>query len=150
MRIRPKVRERYQKVLDRYLKWIPEESIMFLPNSITYEPSAPAALICMFAWETHGVRCLETCEPALLARYIQGKKSRDWHISEWLSCIIRRGNPKEEMALFYPEEFLGVLGMDTQEFVSVFEREPDESILRALKPNHPELATLNGMVQERE
>jgi hypothetical protein len=67
-------------------------------------------------WEARGSKPVSSCEPNLLADYVQGKRSRDWHITEW-----KEGCRSGE---FYPEEFLGSLGMDEQEFKSVFGHPP--------------------------
>jgi hypothetical protein len=77
----------------------------------------------MFKWETHGIQPVVCSEPISLQRYMQGKMSRDWHVTEW-----RRGVSE---GLFVAEEFFGSLGLRTaKEFKSIFGREPKAYLLQ--------------------
>lgn len=76
----------------------------------------------MFEWDSLGYNPSRRCsDPNKLSDYVQGKKCRDWHITEWKSGI--------EDGLFIPEEFLGTLGCNEKEFESIFGRKPRKNIL---------------------
>lgn len=81
----------------------------------------------MFAWETHGIVPTTCKDPRLLSDYIQGKKSRDWHITEW------RAGSQHGAGLFLSEEFIGTLGCTMENFESIFGRPVDEDVYNALK-----------------
>lgn len=80
----------------------------------------------MYAFETHGRADSMPCsEPDILQLYVQGKRSRDWHVTEWRLGVKQR--------LFIPEEFFGALGLRTaKEFESIFGRALDLHILARL------------------
>ena len=123
---------------ENYLLWRTEN---FLRPEFTQDASGRDAATCMTEWESKGIPLpmttaqakaavlrgdpvRYTSEAQLLADLVQGKMCRDWHITEW------RKGVKEK--LFLPEEFLGVLGMDTAQFRGVFRREPDLTKYRQL------------------
>lgn len=114
------IRTKYKRVLEGYLRWIGEDSVFMRPVEISRDPTGPSAAEWMKDWESRGLESLTTSEPELLARYQQGKRCRDWHISEWKQGV-REG-------LFIAEEFIGTLGMDEENFASVFGHAPRESI----------------------
>ena len=90
---------KYQKKANEYLLWGTDS----LRPSFTYQADAPTALQAMKDWESLGTRLPAcSCEPELLADYVAGKRSRDWHITQWRSGI------KE--GLFFPNQFIGELG----------------------------------------
>lgn len=121
---------RYKKTLDNYLKWCGDSN--FLRPSAVPAGSTLSAAQAMRDSETYGV-CPQQCvEPELLARYLQGKACREFHITEWKAPSIRMGNWGEETALFYPEEFLGTLGMDRETFKFVWGREPNDALIAYL------------------
>ena len=112
---RMRVKQKYINVLTRYLRWVADD---FLRPKFSYDPNGMSAAEAMLRWETHGEALPEsTSEPDLLAKYVQGKTSRDFYIENW------REDWKQGQAC--PEEFLYTLGFDEQEFRSVFGREPD-------------------------
>jgi len=94
--------EKYKRVVEEYLLWRVEGEVFQRPN-FEYSFEGKSALEAMRDWESYGVPLpRESCEPELLADYVQGKKSRDWHISQWREGI--------KAGLFYPWEFVGELG----------------------------------------
>lgn len=95
--------QRYQKRLHNYLLWRVGDFLR--PAEIPYDSSGPSAEVAMCDWESRGIEPIVSSNPSLLANFIQGKRSRDWHISEWRLGI------KE--GLFKPEEFVGSLGCDS-------------------------------------
>jgi len=104
-----KVSHKYKRKLEKYLNWCC--GTFLRPNSELKDINGVTPEEYMFCWESLGKRL--TCnDPEKLVLYIQGKQCRDWHISEWRQGI------KE--GLFLPEEFLGCLGMDEEEYKSVF------------------------------
>jgi hypothetical protein len=66
----------------------------------------------MLRWESGGVQPDRCSDPSLLSDYMQGKTSRDWHVTEWRSGV--------KSGLFRPEEFVGTLGMSEGDVESVF------------------------------
>lgn len=66
----------------------------------------------MLAWESKGVKPDRCKDPVLLSDYMQGKTSRDWHITEWRDGV--------KQGLFLPQEFVGTLGMTEDDLKSVF------------------------------
>lgn len=93
-----KVKPKYQSVLTRYLTWTVESSNLFLPTLIHQNDNALPPEVIMRDWESQGVRIPDSCsDPLLLARYIQGKTLRDWHITEWRNGV-REG-------IMFKEEF---------------------------------------------
>ena len=110
--MKAKTRKKYQLTLDGYLRWRSDDVKLFRPM-IQPDPSAPDACEVMFAWESLGHPLSHTCsEPDLLASYIQGKRSMDWHISEWKAGI--------QDGLFWPWEFIGTFGLTWQELKKLF------------------------------
>jgi len=111
VRIKPK----YRNTLTHYLEWITDD---FLRPKFEYDEAGQTAEEAMFMWETHGQALPKGCkEPDLLAKYVQGKTSRDFYIKNWREDI------KQGQA--WPEEFLFTLGFDESEFRSVFGRDPE-------------------------
>jgi hypothetical protein len=114
-----KVKPKYRNALTRYLEWIADD---FLRPKFQYDEGGLPAAEAMLQWETHGKALPEaSSEPDLLAKYVQGKTSRDFYIKNW------RDDCKQGQA--YPEEFLYTLGFNEDEFRSVFGREPDPMTL---------------------
>lgn len=105
----------YDTTLAKYLKY--RTGGFLRPSEVPFSESAPDAKTCMFAWETHGHTPAVTSEPSLLADYIEGKKSRDWHISEWRSGVTD--------GYLTPIELLGTLGVDEAEFYGIFGHQSD-------------------------
>lgn len=66
----------------------------------------------------------------VLGSYQHGKASREWHIKEW----------KQDIAdhLVWPEEFLDTLGVNKNNFASIFGREPITELLDAFTLFEPE------------
>lgn len=113
-----RVPRKYVNTLTHYLNWITDD---FLRPKYAYDAAGFSAAEAMLRWETYGENLpSHTSEPELLAKYVQGKTSRDFYIKNW------RDDCKERQA--YPEEFLYTLGF-SQEFQSVFGRKPDPVIL---------------------
>lgn len=93
-----KVKSKYQLVLSRYLLWANDSDNLFLPTLVEQNPNGLTPDIIMRDWESQGVKIPASCtDPLLLARYIQGKTLRDWHITEW------RNGVKE--GIMFKEEF---------------------------------------------
>lgn len=105
------IKQKYLRTLEGYLEWR-GSGIFLRPKELPLDEAAPTAAESMKRWESEGKETGATSEPELLASYIQGKKSRDWHISEWKDGI--------RMELFDAEEFLGTLGCNRQNFESIF------------------------------
>lgn len=101
--------KKYAKTLENYLKWRVDN---FLRVPMPFAMDGPSAAEAMFNWETHGKPPTHSSEPDLLADYMQGKKSRDWHITEWKSGV--------KMGYFEPKEFLGCLGLEDKDWKRVF------------------------------
>lgn len=95
------ISKKYRKKLDNYLLWRIDNFLR--PEEVEFSATGPSSDEAMFSWETYGVIPQNCSNPSLLADYIQGKKSRDWHIKEW-RLAIREG-------YFYPSEFVGQFGM---------------------------------------
>lgn len=96
---------KYKKTLNGYLKWT-KGSNLFKEN-FNFDPNGPSAFECMKNWESNGTPITATKEPKLLSQYVQGKKSRDWHITEWKSGI------KEGYFLWW--EFIGTFDLSEGE-----------------------------------
>jgi hypothetical protein len=95
-----KIKPKYQAVLDRYLAWTIGCDNLFMPIPLLKEdPNALQPEVIMRDWESQGIKIPDSCtDPLLLARYIQGKTLRDWHITEW------RNGVKE--GFMFKEEFI--------------------------------------------
>jgi len=130
-----KVPKRYYRTLERYLRW---RTGNFLRPVVELDHTAPTAAELMFNWESNGKPLGPCSEPTLLADYVQGKQSRDWHITEWKDGV-KRG-------YFMAEEFLWELGLDAQEFESVFGHAPREFPLRGVILGR--LAAIKGTLLE--
>ena len=116
--------------LNKYLPWM-SGGLLRPPLPLEGPLDADQAF---YDYETDGCSLPIRCgNPKRLADLVQGKKCRDWHITEWSQCIIRTGNLNDADALFYPEEFLGTLGLDEQEFQGVFGRPLDTHLLALLR-----------------
>lgn len=110
-----RVKQKYKNTLTRYLEWVASD---FLRPKFGHDPTGLSAAEAMLQWETHGIQLPESSsEPDLLAKYVQGKTSRDFYITNW------KEDCKDNHCL--PEEFLYTLGFDEIEFRSVFGRIPD-------------------------
>lgn len=96
--MKAKTRRRYLGTIFNYLKWSTESN--FMKPEIKYSNKAPDAVECMFNWESLGTTIKECREPDQLARIIQGKQLRDWHITEYRDGISKQ--------LFTAWEFVGV------------------------------------------
>jgi hypothetical protein len=105
-----KMTRRYHKRLAEYLRWISPGVDFLRPHKVAVSPHGVSAAEAMCAEESRGV-ILPCREPELLARYQQGKRLRDWHISEWRSGI--------KDGLFVPSEFIGSLGCDESNVESI-------------------------------
>lgn len=82
-------------------------------------------------WESLGSVPQSCSDPKKLSDYMQGKKSRDWHISEWRLGV--------KQGLFWPEEFIGTLGLTRENFESIFGCEIREERMRILREVEEEL-----------
>lgn len=110
-----RVKRKYLNTLESYLRWITDD---FLRPKYQFDANGISAAEAMLRWETYGEALpTHSSEPEMLAKYVQGKTSRDFYIKSWKDGI-KAGD-------FLAEEFLGTLGMDEKEFRSVFGREPD-------------------------
>jgi hypothetical protein len=131
-----RVKQKYRNTLSRYLNWITSD---FLRPKFELDESGISAAEAMLQWETYGQKLpLSSSEPEQLALYVQGKTSRDFYIDNW------REDVKQGQAV--PEEFLYSLGLDEQEFKSVFSREPDPFALFLLGMRHEFLRFTEGRV----
>lgn len=112
----------------RYLSWIPRDRKLlierlvrdgsYLKGIIESPERGVSPETAMKDWESNGIAFPRlTTNRLQLALYYEGKKQRDFHISEWLRGV--------KDGLFEPEEFLDCMGMDIAEFKSVFGRYPD-------------------------
>jgi len=114
-----RIKRRYHNTLNGYLNWVKDD---FLRPEFRFDEYGDSAAQAMFKWETHGFALpSHTSEPDLLAKYVQGKTSRDFYVKNW------RDDCKQENAV--AEEFLYSLGLNEVEFKSVFGREPDPMVL---------------------
>ena len=114
-----KIKQKYRNTLTRYLEWITDD---FLRPKFGLDENGISAAEAMLRWETYGEKLPEaSSEPDLLAKYVQGKTSRDFYIKNW------KDDCKMEQAC--PEEFLYTLGFSEVEFRSVFGREPNAMVL---------------------
>ena len=101
---------RYRARLDDYLRWRGTERVLFRPTFT--EGDGPSAEAAMQAWESRGVALPAVVAGAdRLADYVQGKRSRDWHITEWRQGI-RSG-------WILPEELVGTFGLTAEEIATV-------------------------------
>lgn len=107
-----KVSKNYRKTLGGYFRWLPQDgSIIFRPNFESI-PDGPSADEVMLAWESNGVPLPKGCrEPDLLADYVQGKTSRDFHIDMWRQDVPR---------MFHWSEFIGTFGLTEIECRKIF------------------------------
>lgn len=114
-----RVKAKYQNALTHYLEWITDN---FLRPKFEYDENGISAAEAMLKWETHGQDLpIASSEPNLLAKYVQGKTSRDFYIKNWKEDI------RNEW--LHSEELLYTLGFNEVEFKSVFGREPNPLIL---------------------
>lgn len=105
-----RIKAKYLKRLECYLMW---RTGNLFRQTFDFDPNGVTAAEAMCAWESEGTPLPSaTSEPELLADFVQGKKSRDWHITEWRLAV--------KQGLFKPEEFAGCLGLDEKEFQSAF------------------------------
>lgn len=105
---------KYVKRLENYIQWIPKESDLFKQEFIFSENGSSAYDI-MLDWESNGVQLPKyTSQPELLSKYVQGKKSRDFHIKEWKQAV--------KSLYFKSEEFKDSLGCkdNEKEFRNIF------------------------------
>ena len=118
-----RVKQKYLNVLNRYLEWVTND---FLRPKFEYDENGMSAAESMLRWETYGEALpTHTSEPDLLAKYVQGKTSRDFYITNWKEDVRNQW--------LYPEELLYTLGFNEVEFRSVFGREPNPLILIEFK-----------------
>ena len=109
----PRPTRRYYNRLEEYLRWIPQGSdFLSVPVEVAV-PGGVSAAEAMCSEESTG-RDLPCAEPGLLAQYRQGKRLRDWHITEWRAGV--------GAGLFWPFEFIGTLGCDEHNAGSIFGR----------------------------
>jgi hypothetical protein len=114
-----RIKQKYQNALTHYLEWITND---FLRPKFGYDANGLSAAECMLRWETYGEALpTHSSEPELLAKYVQGKTSRDFHIKNWKEDVRNQW--------LHPEELLYTLGFNEVEFLSVFGREPNPLIL---------------------
>jgi len=123
------VSSKYQLVLNGYLRWSTNEFLR--PELLPFDNSSPTAAECMLKWESYGIEPISTSEPELLSDYVQGKKSRDYYITEWKSGI--------KDGLFVAEEFylsgsgiFSPIGSD-KEFETIFGRLPRKGLIEYLE-----------------
>jgi hypothetical protein len=110
-----RVKQKYQNALTHYLEWITDD---FLRPKFVYDENGMSAAESMLRWETYGEALpTHSSEPELLAKYVQGKTSRDFYIKNWKEDVRNQW--------LHPEELLYTLGFNESEFRSVFGREPD-------------------------
>ena len=96
------VSKKYLNTLEQYLRWKPE-GVLFRPT-FGLDATGKTAAESMQAWESTGTPLpTNSSEPELLADYVQAKRSRDWHISEW-----RQGVKEGFIA---PYELIGTFGL---------------------------------------
>lgn len=108
------MKPKYKRTLNKYIKWTEinlldledtestEPINTFKPELLTLDINGLYADKIMYNWESLGITMPNTCSnPELLARYIQGKTLRDWHVTEWKVGI--------EEGLFNKEEFYSLL-----------------------------------------
>jgi hypothetical protein len=118
-----KVKQKYRNTLAHYLEWITDD---FLRPKFKYDGGGLSAAEIMLRWETYGEALPESSsEPDLLAKYVQGKTSRDFYIKNWKEDV--------KNGWLHPEELLYTLGFNEVEFRSVFGRDPDPLILIEFK-----------------
>jgi len=107
------IKRRYRRILEGYLLW--REGNLFLPELLIEDPKAEAPELVMKLWESEGRPLPRRCQdPVKLAQYIQGKISRDWHITEW------RKDVKD--GLCKAEEFVGTMGCNEENYRKLLER----------------------------
>ena len=142
----------YKQQLDGYLSWAAESGVFFRPKNIAYANNDLTAHQAMQDWERAGVTELDSpelpcgaCEePDLLARYVQGKRCREFQIEQWKADTQHfiEGNGRDIGPLFFPEEF--VYRFTDKEFRALFGRDPDPDLLRVCNGSH-----LQGPSQEQ-
>jgi hypothetical protein len=96
------------------------------------------AIEAMLTYESTGKE--KSCnQPRLLDALVKGKKSREFHITSWLS-MVRSGEA-------WPEEFFCCLGLrSSEEFRSIFGRLPSLPLLRRiLRELEIEIETYDSM-----
>lgn len=96
---------KYKKTLNGYLKWTKGSNVF--KENFYFDPDGLSAFEAMKRWESEGKPITVSSEPELLSLYVQGKKSRDWHITEWKQGI------KEGYFLWW--EFIGSFGLGESE-----------------------------------
>ena len=125
-----KIRAKSRRALERYLKWLPKDGNIFLRPVFIYTEGAPSAAEVMLDWEGRGigkdvvdhlgtfkladgtltkVNQTATCEPDLLADYVQGKKLRDFNITNWREDVAK--------GFLSPKELVGEGDLETLEQV---------------------------------
>lgn len=91
-----KVKPKYRATLNRYLLWfdyihhdsIPEETNLYWYFPVEKDLTAETPEVIMRDWESCGVKIPNSCtNPLLLWKYIRGKTSRDYTITEWIGEI---------------------------------------------------------------
>lgn len=121
---RVKLKAKYLLRLASYFHWCNGD--FMLAAEMKLDENGPTPEEAMFLWESKGIKPDGCTDPGLLARFVQGKTSRDFHVTEW-----RRGCSQK---LFIPEEFFGCLGLrSAEEFKGIFGREPDVKALQTVK-----------------
>jgi len=106
-----KIKPKHKKILADYLLWRYDN--LFRPPVVLCDDTSLSPEQIMMQWESQGIPIPTTCtDPELLADYIQGKISRDWHITEWRNGVKER--------LFLPYEFIGDLGCTEDNYQSIF------------------------------
>src|SRR5580698_5732920 len=116
MRIRQRSKNRLEKL---YRPWLIDKSMFMRPSS-NYDPNGLSAAEIMIRWEGRGEPVpLTTSEPELLDDYVQGKKLRDWHITEYKDDIKKGIMFIEDMVglgdLLTIEDVIKVIGNKTIE-----------------------------------
>ena len=110
-----RIKQKYLNALNHYLEWITND---FLRPKFGYDENGMSAAESMLRWETYGESLpTHSSEPDLLAKYVQGKTSRDFYIKNWKEDVRNQW--------ICAEELLYTLGFNEVEFRSVFGREPD-------------------------
>lgn len=117
------VSQHYRNVLLEYLNW--RTGNFLRPPNVPLDATGPSPEEAMKLWESEGKVPTSCSDPDKLADYIQGKKSRDWHITEWKQGV--------EDCYFLREEFIGTLGLTLENFSSIFGREPNMELFEHLR-----------------
>jgi len=93
---------RYARRLAEYARFAEGGGCLFRP--VCLEGGSVTAEAAMADWESRGVALpAQVIGAVRLSTYVQGKRSRDWHISEWRQGV-REG-------WFRMEEFVGTFGL---------------------------------------